>query len=92
VPERRQLSFEIGASVILVGKDLQFGGLAKSNRVRFIISNDALKRLSGLAELTHQQKFKTYDRNRGLFQDVARRLYDGAEIDVKIIKIAATDL
>lgn len=91
--ERRNLSFEIGGSVILVGKDLQFIGMAKSDRIRFIVSNAALMRLSGSAtEPTQQQKFKIYDRNRGMLQDVARRLYERGPADVKTIKISALDL
>jgi hypothetical protein len=93
VPERRNLNFEVGGSVILVGKDLQFVGMSNTGRIRFVISNAALQRLSGsVAELTQQQTFKVYDRYRQLFQSTARRLYERASNEVKTIKIAATDL
>jgi len=93
MPPRPHLSFEIGGSVILVGKDLQFVGVAGADRIRFVIRNDVLKRLSGAAaELTQQQKFKLYDRNRAMFQDVARRLYERAAGEAKTFKISAEDL
>lgn len=77
----------------LVGKDLQFVGVDDGARVRFLIGGDALKRVADSAkDLTQQQKFKVYDRNREWFQEVARALYQRAADRSKPIKISAADL
>jgi hypothetical protein len=85
--------FEVSASVMLVGKSLQFVGVAGTRRVRFLISNDALKQISGSTEeLTRQQKFKAFDRHREWFQEIARRLYELAPTPPKTIKITLADV
>lgn len=85
--------FEVGASVILVGKDLQFTGMIGSSRVHFVITNAALQHLAGSArELTRQQKFQAYDRNRAHIQEAARRVWDRTSIKTKAVKIYASDL
>jgi hypothetical protein len=61
--------------------------------VRFLIQGDALKRVAeSLKELSPQQKFKVYDRNREWFQEVARSLYQRAPDRSKAIKITVADL
>ena len=87
------LHFELTASVTLVGKDLQFVGMDDTTRIRFLIQKDALKQLAGSAdELTQQETFKAYDRNRARLQEVARQLYERAPTGVRILKIRAADL
>ena len=87
------LRFEVGGSVTLVGKDLQFVGVDGATRVRFLIAGDALKRVAeSVQELTPQQKFKVYDRNREWFQEVARALYQRVGVSSKPIGISAADL
>jgi len=87
------LRFEVSTSVTLVGKDLQFVGIAETTRIRVVIHKDALKLLARSAtELTQQEKFKVYDRNRELLQEIARRMHEHAPAGVRIIKIGAMDL
>lgn len=87
------LQFEVGGSVTLVGKDLQFIGVDGPTRVRCMIAGDALKRVAAATkELTPQEKFKVYDRNREWFQEAARSVYQGAKAGSKTIKITAADL
>jgi hypothetical protein len=88
----KTLRFEVGASVMLVGDDLQFVGMADGDRIRFVIADRALRRMNGSAvELTRQQKFKIYDRNRELIQDIARRLWERAP-EKKTVKIGVGEM
>ncbi len=87
------LQFEVGGSVTLVGKDLQFVGVDGSTRIRFLITADALKRVAASAkDLTRQETFKVYDRNREWFQEAARGVYQQAAPGAKTMKITAADL
>ncbi len=87
------LRFEVGASVTLVGNDLQFVGADEGARIRFLIENAALKRVAeSTKELTQQQKFKIYDRNREWFQEAARTIYQRTTNRAKPIKITVRDL
>lgn len=87
------LRFEVGGSVTLVGNDLQFVGVDGPTRVRFLIQADALKRVAeSVKDLTQQQKFKVYDRNRDWFQEVARSLYERAANRSKPVRITVKDL
>jgi hypothetical protein len=87
------LRFEVGASVTLVGNDLQFVGVDGPARVRFVIAAEALKRVAeSVKDLTPQQKFKVYDRNREWFQEIARTLYERAENRSKPMKISLRDV
>ncbi|MCY0726067.1 DUF1488 family protein, partial [Klebsiella pneumoniae] len=79
--------------VTLVGKDLQFVGVDGPARVRIRIQDAALRRVAESAkDLTPQQKFKVYDRNREWFQEIARHLYERAANRPKTLKITLTDL
>jgi hypothetical protein len=85
--------FEVGTSVTLVGNDLQFVGETGAHRVHFVVLREALKRLAGTAkELSPQEKFRVYDRNREWLQDIARRLHEGAPRNTKTIKIHDSDI
>jgi hypothetical protein len=85
--------FELSTSVTLVGKDLQFIGLENDARIRFVVTNDALKRLAGsVKELSSQQKFKAYDKNRAWLQNVAVQLFARGPQTAKTIKITVADL
>lgn len=87
------LQFEVGGSVTLVGRDLQFVGIDGPTRIRFLIAGDALKRVAASTkELTPQEKFKVYDRNREWFQEAARAVYQRAIPGAKAVKITAADL
>ncbi len=87
------LQFERGGSVTLVGKDLQFVGVDGPTRVRCLIAGDALKRVAASTkDLTPQEKFKVYDRNREWFQEAAQAVYQRGKAGSKAIKIAAADL
>lgn len=87
------LQFEVGASVTLVGKDLQFVGLDGQARIRFLIAGDALKRVAAATkDLTRQEQFKVYDRNREWFQEAARTVYERAKAGSKTLKITTADL
>lgn len=87
------LQFEVGASVTLVGKDLQFVGVDGQARIRFLIAGDALKRVAAATkDLTRQEQFKVYDRNREWFQEAARAVYERATAGSKTLKITAADL
>jgi len=87
------LIFEVGASVMLVGSDLQFIGMADGKSIRFLIEKDALQRLADkTVELSRQETFKVYDRNRRFIQETARRLFEQASGDTKTIKIGVTNI
>lgn len=87
------IRFEIGTSVTLVGKDLQFVGMENGTRIRFVVTNDALTRLAGSAkELSPQQKFQAYDRNREWLQSVACELFARTPGATRTIKITVADL
>ncbi len=91
--EKMALQFEVGASVTLVGKDLQFVGVDGQSRIRFLIAGEALKRVAAATkDLTRQEQFKVYDRNREWFQEAARGVYQRAKAGSKTLKITAADL
>ena len=70
------LKFERGASVVLTGEDLQFTGEDGPKRIKFILSDEAMRAYAKTSQkLTQQQKFKVYDRHRAAIQNVALRLY-----------------
>ncbi len=70
------LKFERGATVVLIGEDLQFTGEDGPKRIKFILSNEAMRAYAKTPQkLTQQQKFKVYDRHRMEIQNVALRLY-----------------
>ena len=71
------LKFERGATVVLTGEDLQFTGEDGPKRIKFILTDEALRAYAKTTQkLTQQQKFKAYDRHREAIQHVALRLYD----------------
>jgi hypothetical protein len=73
------LKFERGASVVLSGEDIQFTGEDGPRRIKFVLTEEAMKafaRTSG--KLTRQEKFKVYDRHRAEIQNTALRLYNAA--------------
>jgi hypothetical protein len=91
--EKMALQFEVGASVTLVGKDLQFVGVDGQARIRFLIAGDALKRVAAATkDLTRQEQFKVYDRNREWFQEAARGVYQRAKAGARTLKITTADL
>ena len=88
------LRFEIGATVILMGEDLQFTGADGDARVKVLIQAEALRLLAkAVKPLSQQEKFKVYDRNRAylqMMQATAVRLYE--KTPAKVIKIRPLDL
>lgn len=87
------LRFEVGGSVTLAGNDLQFTGVDGDARIKFLITGDALKRLAKAPkDLTRQEKFKVYDRNRAWLQELGRSLYERARPGTKTIKIGVLDV
>ncbi len=85
------LRFEIGATVILMGEDLQFTGADGDARVKVLIQAEALRLLAkAVKPLSQQEKFKVYDRNRAYLQATAVRLYE--KTPAKVIKIRPLDL
>jgi hypothetical protein len=70
------LKFERGASVVLLGEDLQFSGEDGTRRIKFILSDEAMRAYARTGKkLTQQEKFKVYDRHRAEIQNTALRLY-----------------
>ncbi len=70
------LKFEIGGTVILSGETLEFTGVDGDKRVKFIVTEEALKALAGArGALSRQEKFKLYDRNKARLHSAAERLY-----------------
>lgn len=87
------LRFEVGASVILLGEDLQFAGQDGDTRVKVLVQAETLRLLAKSAKpLTQQEKFKTYDRHKAGIQAAAVRLYEREPSKGKLIRIRPLDL
>ncbi len=85
------LRFEIGATVILLGEDLQFTGADGDARVKVLVPAETLRLLAkAVKPLSRQEKFKVYDRHRAGLQATAVRLYDKAKAG--LIRIRPLDL
>lgn len=80
------LKFEIGGTVILAGETLEFTGIDGDKRVKFIVTEEALKALAGVrGVLMRQGKFKLYDRNKTRLHQAAERLYQtGPKVRIAI--------